>query len=166
MPINTKHGEEVEWGTEEDYDDVQWFKDPPPRQEPPSQPTSMQDPYVPLPSVVEENERFIFALRHAPNVLFSRFKQYGQLGVLGWCSEFSELIDNLKSLGFNGNMFVATRAQALQTCADILKLRLDIKMQIIIMFLSAQVARLRLFLDGETEFNDYPETDFPLETLI
>lgn len=61
-------------------------------------------------------------------------------------------------------MFVATRTQALQTCTEILKLKLDIKMQIIIMYLSSQVARLRRFLDGETEFNDYPETDFPVET--
>lgn len=84
--------------------------------------------------------------------------------MLGWCSEFSELIDNLKELGFAGNMFVATRSQALQTCSEILRLHLDIKMQIIIMYLSSQVARLRRFLDGEAEFDDYPQTDFPLET--
>jgi len=155
----------VEWGTDADYDNYEWFKDPPPPKQEPSAPSTVHDPYIPLPSVVEENERFIYALKHAPNVLFSRFKQYGQLGVLGWCSEFSELIDNLKGLGFNGNMFVSTRAQALATCSEILKLRLDVKMQIIIMYLSSQVARLRRFLDGETEFDDYPETDFPVETL-
>lgn len=38
----------------------------------------MQDPYIPAPDVVEENDRFIFALRNAPNVLYARFKQYGQ----------------------------------------------------------------------------------------
>lgn len=143
----------------------------------------MGEQYHPLPSVVEENERFIFALKHAPNVLYSRFKQYGQasnysipmkcqtherpflqLGVLGWCSEFSELIDNLKSLGFNGNMFVATRDQALKTCSEILKLRLEVKMQIIVMYLSSQVARLRRFLDGEGTYDDYPQTDFPVES--
>lgn len=87
-----------------------------------------------------------------------------QLGVLGWCSEFSEMIDALRDLGFNGNMFVTTRQQALIACAEILKLRLDIKMQIIIMYLSSQVARLRRFLDGEATFDDYPETDFPVST--
>ena len=87
-----------------------------------------------------------------------------QLGVLGWCSEFSELIDALKTLGFNGNMFVATREQALKTCSEILKLRLDVKMQIIIMYLSSQVARLRRFLDGEATYDDYPATDFPVES--
>ena len=74
------------------------------------------------------------------------------------------MIDSLKELGFHGNMFTTTRAQALKTCEEILKLPIDIKMQIIIMYLSSQVARLRRFLDGEAEFDDYPQTDFPLET--
>lgn len=160
---------ESDWTYEDDpeidYDGVEWFKDRPPRQQQPSTPASMADPYVPAPDVVEENERFIYAMKHAPNVLYARFKQYGQLGVLGWCSEFSELIDALRDLGFGGNMFVATRQQALQACADILKLRLDIRMQIIIMYLSSQVARLRRFLDGEATFDDYPETDFPVSTM-
>lgn len=84
-----------------------------------------------------------------------------QLGVLAWCSEFGELIDGLKTLGFEGNMFVTTRTQALQTCEDLLKLRLDLKMQIIVMYLSSQVSRLRRFLDGEGTWNDYPEPQFP-----
>jgi len=149
-----------------DYDGMEWFKDPPQRSQPPTPSMQQQDPYIPAQNVVEENERFIYALKHAPNVLFTRFKQYGQLGVLGWCSEFSEMIDALRNLGFSGNMFVATRQQALATCADILKLRLDIKMQIIIMYLSSQVARLRRFLDGEAVFEDYPETDFPIHSMI
>ena len=62
-----------------------------------------------------------------------------QLGVLAWCSEFSELIDALKELGFQGNMFVATRSQALRTCEEIMRLKLDIEMQIIVMYLSSQV---------------------------
>lgn len=84
--------------------------------------------------------------------------------MLGWCSEFSELIDNLKELGFAGNMFQTTRSQALKTCEEILSLPLQLKMQIIVMYLSSQVARLRRFLDGEREFNDYPKADFPVET--
>lgn len=87
-----------------------------------------------------------------------------KLGVLGWCSEFSELIDHIKNLGFEGNMFVNTRTQALATCQELLKLKLDIKMQIIIMYLSSQVARLRRFLDGEGEYDDYPTPSFPLDT--
>jgi hypothetical protein len=59
-------------------------------------------------------------------------------------------------------MFVSTRAQALKTCEDILKLNLDIKMQIIVMYLSYQVARLRRFLDGDRVWTDYPEPQFPL----
>ena len=81
--------------------------------------------------------------------------------MLAWCSEFSELIDALKQLGFEGNMFVSTRTQALKTCEDILKLNLDIEMQIIVMYLSSQVARLRRFLDGERVFEDYPMPKFP-----
>ena len=73
------------------------------------------------------------------------------------------MIDTLKDLGFHGNMFVTTRVQALKTCEDLLKLKLDIKMQIILMYLSSQVARLRRFLDGERVFEDYPQPEFPLE---
>jgi hypothetical protein len=66
------------------------------------------------------------------------------------------MIEALKALGFEGNMFVATRAQALKTCEEILQLNIDIKMQIIVMYLSSQVARLRRFLDGERQWDDYP----------
>lgn len=82
--------------------------------------------------------------------------------MLAWCSEFGELIDGLKDLGCNGNMFVTTRTQALVTCEEILKLRLDIEMQIIVMYLSSQVARLRRFLDGEGIWDDYPVPQFPM----
>ena len=61
-----------------------------------------------------------------------------KLGVLAWCSEFGEMIDTLKELGFHGNMFVTTRVQALKTCEEILRLKLDIQMQIILMYLSSQ----------------------------
>lgn len=86
-----------------------------------------------------------------------------KLGVLAWCSEFGEMIDTLKELGFHGNMFVTTRVQALKTCEEILRLKLDIQMQIILMYLSSQVQRLRRFLDGERVFDDYPTPQFPLE---
>lgn len=83
--------------------------------------------------------------------------------MLAWCSEFAELIDNLKELGVHGHMFVSTRSQALKTCEDVLKLQLDIKMQIIVLYVSSQVARLRRFLDGDRTWNDYPETKFPVD---
>ena len=73
------------------------------------------------------------------------------------------MIDSIKELGFQGNMFVNTRTQALQTCEDILKLQLDLKMQIIVMYLSSQVARLRRFLDAERQWEDYPKPSFPLD---
>jgi len=72
------------------------------------------------------------------------------------------MIDALKQLGFEGNMFVGTRIQALQTCSEILQLHLDVKMQIIVMYLSSQVQRLRRFLDGERQWDDYPIITFPL----
>jgi len=144
------------------YKGHKWFQDPPEQlKQQRSTPPTAGPQYNPLPDVVEQNNAFIYALQYAPNVVYERFKQFGQLGVLGWCSEFSDLIDDLKTLGIQGNMFVNTRAQALQTCQDILKLKLDIGMQIIIMYLSSQVERLRRFLDGETKYEDYPIPDFP-----
>lgn len=137
--------------------------------------------------MIDQNDAFEYALSVAPNELYARYRQYGQvstrfypllahcsqltlpinirtqLGVLAWCSEFSELIDSLKELGFRGNMFVSTRTQALKTCEDLLKLKLDIKMQIIVMYLSSQVARLRRFLDGDRVWDDYPVPQFPLD---
>ena len=86
-----------------------------------------------------------------------------QLGVLAWSSEFSEMIDALKQLGFEGNMFVSTRTQALKTCEEILRLNLNIEMQIIVMFLSSQIARLRRFLDSDKQWDDYPKPQFPLD---
>jgi hypothetical protein len=90
-----------------------------------------------------------------------------KLGVLAWSSEFSELIDNLKDLGFAGNMFITTRMQALKSCEEVLHLFRthmgDVRMQIVKMFLSTQVARLRRFLDVEQVWNDYPDNTFPLE---
>ncbi|KAI0778427.1 hypothetical protein BD413DRAFT_108097 [Trametes elegans] len=162
MDITSKPAETVDWGTEVDYSGYEWFKDPPPRP-PPPEPQPVMENYVPQPGVIEQNEAFDFALKSAPNVLYARFKQFGQLGVLAWCSEFGELIDALKQLGFDGNMFVSTRTQALKTCEDILKLNLDIEMQIIVMYLSSQVARLRRFLDADRVWTDYPKPKFPVD---
>jgi len=162
MDYTAKQADVVDFGGGYDYSNYEWFQDAPPKAPTPP-PQSTAPAYVPLPSVIESNEMYEFALSAAPNVLYGRYKQYGQLGVLAWCSEFGELIDGLKELGFGGNMFVTTRTQALKTCEEILKLDLDIKMQIIVMYLSSQVARLRRFLDGDRQWDDYPEPQFPLE---
>lgn len=151
--------ETVDIGHEPDFSNIEWFKDPPPPQMPSPAPA---EPFVPEPGVIEQNELFDFALKSAPNVLYAKYKQFGQLGVLGWCAEFSELIDALKQLGTGGDMFVTTRSQALKTCAEILQLHLDVKMQIIVMYLSSQVQRLRRFLDVNGQWEDYPMISFPL----
>jgi hypothetical protein len=106
-------------------------------------PPHAHDPnYIPSPQVIEQNEVFTYALASAPEVLYARWKQYGQLGVLGWCAEFAEMIDSLKQIGMEGNMFVQTRHQALRTCEDLLRLQMEVKMQIIVIYLSSQVRRL------------------------
>ncbi|KAG5722816.1 hypothetical protein E4T56_gene9555 [Termitomyces sp. T112] len=153
-----KRTDVVDFGSGTDYGDHKWFQDKPNR--PPPQPP--QPEYTPAPEVIAVNDSFEYALGSAPNVLYARYKQYGQLGVLAWCSEFSELIDGLKELGFQGNMFTTTRAQALQTCSQLLKLPMEIDMQLIVMYLSGQVSRLRHFLDSETMWDDYPIPKFPV----
>jgi len=155
------------FGGDDAFKGRKWFQDtediPHRAQTQPSAPQTVGTQYAPLPDVIERNNAFIYALESAPNVVYERFKQFGQLGVLGWCSEFSDLIDDLKGLGLHGNMFVNTRAQALQTCQELLRLKLDIGMQIIIIHFSSQIRRLRRFLDGETDYDDYPETQFPID---
>jgi len=159
-----KRTDVVDFGGETDYSDVKWFQDPPQRTRQPPVEQAPTTPYTPSLDTIHANENFEFALSAAPNVLYQRYMQYGQLGVLGWCSEFGELIDGLKTLGLSGNMFITTRTQALKSCEDILALKMEeLKMQIIIMFLSSQVARLRRFLDADRVWNDYPDSSFPLE---
>ncbi|KAF8202986.1 hypothetical protein BJ912DRAFT_842198 [Pholiota molesta] len=165
-----KRTDVVDFGGEVDYSDVKWFQDAPPRPPRHEQPRHSHVPppppqqYHPSSRVIDQNEGFEYALSAAPNVLYQRYKQFGQLGVLGWCSEFSELIDNLKELGVSGNMFVTTREQALKACEEILKLKMeDVRMQLVTMYLSSQVARLRRFLDAEHVWTDYPDPSFPLE---
>jgi len=160
MDYSGKRTDVVDVGGEIDYSNYQWFQDAPPRPQPQQ---SSQPDYVPAPEVINQNDAFEYALSSAPHVLYARYKQYGQLGVLGWCSEFGELIDGLKELGCTGNMFVTTRTQALNTCSELLKLKLHIEMQIIVMYLSSQVSRLRRFLDGEGVWDDYPIPHFPLQ---
>lgn len=58
-----------------------------------------------------------------------------QIGVLAWCSEFEDLVSEIKSLGFSGEMAAQTRDCALEACQEVLKLELDIRAQLIIMYL-------------------------------
>ncbi|KIL71737.1 hypothetical protein M378DRAFT_155335 [Amanita muscaria Koide BX008] len=162
MEYTGKRSDVVDFGGEADYTGFAWFKDPPARP-PPASPAPPPSTYIPPPGVIEQNEMFEYALLASPNVLYGRYKQYGQIGVLAWCAEFAELIDNLKDLGVHGHMFVSTRTAALTASEEILKLQLDIKMQIIVLYLSSQVARLRRFLDGDRTWNDYPEAKFPID---
>lgn len=161
MDFTSKQHEVIDSGGDFDYSGQNWFQDAPqrPRPAPPPPPAA---PYVPSQTVIEQNEAFLFALDSAPAMVFAKYKQYGQLGVLGWCAEFSELIDHLKDLGFAGNMFVSTRQTALKACEEILKLNLQIEMQIIVMYVNYQVARLRRFLDNDRQWDDYPVVGFPM----
>lgn len=45
------------------------------------QPPPAVQPYIPDEDVIKQNEAFDFALKAAPNVLYGRFKQYGQVCV-------------------------------------------------------------------------------------
>ncbi|KAG8731562.1 hypothetical protein FRC11_003696, partial [Ceratobasidium sp. 423] len=91
-------------------------------------------PYVPTPEVIERNELIVKALKNAPGALHTRFRHFGQLGVLGWSSEFSELIDEIQRCGLERQMFTTTRAQALSTCKALLRLHIDIRLQMISMY--------------------------------
>lgn len=42
----------------------------------------MREAYAPDDSVIAQNEMFEYALKSAPNVLYGRYKQYGQVSPL------------------------------------------------------------------------------------
>ncbi|KAG8688114.1 hypothetical protein FRC09_013100 [Ceratobasidium sp. 395] len=88
-------------------------------------------PFVPTPDVIQRNELMVNALKNAPGALQTRFRHFGQLGVLGWSSEFSELVDEIQRCGLERQMFTTTREQALATCRDLLRLRVEVSMQMI-----------------------------------
>jgi len=79
-----KRTDVVDFGGEADYSHMKWFQDAPPR--PPQPPAAEQGPstpYMPTIDTIHANENFEYALSAAPNVLYQRYVQYGQLGVLG-----------------------------------------------------------------------------------
>ncbi|KAG9087474.1 hypothetical protein FRC06_002522, partial [Ceratobasidium sp. 370] len=88
-------------------------------------------PFVPTPEVIQRNELIVNALKNAPGALQTRFRHFGQLGVLGWSSEFSELVDEIQRCGLERQMFTTTREQALTTCRDLLRLHIEVSMQMI-----------------------------------
>ncbi|KAG9109347.1 hypothetical protein FRC07_008329, partial [Ceratobasidium sp. 392] len=139
-----------------------WHKTSISSQETVEKPTT---PYVPTPGVIQRNELMVNALKNAPGALQTRFRHFGQLGVLGWSSEFSELVDEIQRCALERQMFTTTREQALATCRALLRLHIEVSMQMISMFLCSQIARLRRFLDAETEYTDYPTPNFPLPEL-
>jgi hypothetical protein len=65
-------------------------------------------------------------------------------------------------MGWDRELFVNTCIQALATCQDLLRIKLDIKMQLVIMHLSSQIEQLREFLDREAKYQNYPSHTFPL----
>ena len=112
---------------------------------------------------IRRNDALIAALEIAPNVLYARYNQFGQvsrifkcllsrfslrplrrlmcwcslrqIGVLAWCSEFEEMVNEIKALGFSHEMAGPTRDRALEACREVLKLDLDIPAQLINMYL-------------------------------
>lgn len=106
--------------------------------------------------MIEFNEELTNALRACASTLYDRYTQYGdvspvtvvskrtvpdevvtfsQLGVLGWCNDFSELISAIETVGMDGALFTATRDEGLEACDQILRLELDIKKQLVLFFL-------------------------------
>lgn len=100
MDYAGKRNDVVDFGGETDYENMEWFKEAPPEhlvrvaclilvypanffpstQRPHHQPAEpIGTPYVPDSAVIDQNEAFEFALSAAPNVLYARYKQYGQV---------------------------------------------------------------------------------------
>jgi hypothetical protein len=95
MDYTGKRTDVVDFGGEMDYSHYQWFQDAPPRA-PVSlvvlvryaphnfetQPAPPEPDYIPHPDVIAQNEAFEYALSCAPNILYGRYKQYGQVCVI------------------------------------------------------------------------------------
>jgi len=118
-----------------------------PAQEPLGPPEAFEPPV----DMIEHNELLASALKAAPAYLYDRYTHYGDLGVLGWCKDFGELVDEIRACGLQGGLFTSTRDDGLEACDQILCLGLDVKLQFILLYLSSQVGRLRRFLDGEAD---------------
>lgn len=113
------------------------------------------------PMTIERNKSLIEALKAAPEVLCDRYRDYGQvrllsrsrnhssalkplsppsllqMGILSWCSEFEDLVTEIKDLGFSGDMASETREWALRACSAVMGSEfLDgVRVQLISMYL-------------------------------
>ncbi|KZV74923.1 hypothetical protein PENSPDRAFT_154890 [Peniophora sp. CONT] len=162
-----KPADTVDFGGEVNYDGYDWFKEPAPARPPPPSQEPPPPQFIPQQDVIEQNAQLEYACAAMPNVLTQRWKAFGQVGVLGFCSEFEELHEAVKRLGVDGNMFVQTRTAALTACSTILELELlqDVRLQIILLLLSGLIQKLRRFLDPEPikPYDDYPQINFPID---
>lgn len=64
-------------------------------------------------------------------------------------------------------MFISTRKRALEACTQmltILRESMEIEMQIIVMYLCSQINRLRIYLDSDGHWEDYPASRFAQHT--
>jgi len=114
-----------------------------------------------------ENEALAYAITAAPNVLYDRYRQFGQVNRPGFLP-FRPVIHFLSQLGvldWDGNMFITTRERALATCKRILRLEIEIKLQLVVLYMSSQIARLRRVLAENQDFYDYPDPTFPLPPI-
>jgi len=59
---------------------------------------SSQPDYIPAPEVINQNHAFEYALSSAPNVLYARYKQYGQVRKM--CCAVRLVLDILSSSVF------------------------------------------------------------------
>jgi len=102
MNFTGKQTDVIDFGGETDYANMQWFQEPAPQRtqvclayqnvssrvfllsiifvQPQAQQQQQNVPsYEPSPAVIDQNDGFQYALSAAPNVLFQRYKQYGQV---------------------------------------------------------------------------------------
>lgn len=115
-----KRSDVVDFGGEADYSNVKWFEDRPARERatvrltdfdlldftyllsiqpapshaPEPQPQQSAPQYQPSMPVIEQNANFEYALSAAPNVLYQKYKQYGQVGVITLTLRNHGLISN------------------------------------------------------------------------
>jgi len=84
------------------------YKKNPPDQPQPEQPPQSQ--YQPSPFVVEQNEGFIYALSIAPNVLYQKYKEFGQVTISPFLIYEVKILTIGKKVGRAGLVFRIWRA--------------------------------------------------------
>ncbi|KAF8323238.1 hypothetical protein DL93DRAFT_2070840 [Clavulina sp. PMI_390] len=135
-----------------------WLENRPPPPEIPRTPSPPM-PYSGSPEAIALNRRIMDSLKVAPEVLFSRYHEFGQIGVLRWCRDFEDLIGEIMKLGNSGDMADRTRDHALEACEEILKVDIPNSTQLVLRCLTNQIHQLRDFL-GVNDATDYPQRAF------